>query len=124
MSNTTFTVAGTSVLNGKTKVRFANDLVIRIKVLARNGHDAINLVELPQAMTKEDAVRYLSTQEAFNGIEAQAAITAYLGKVEPTPAPAAPKAKKATKAKVADKARAAGLAMEQAEIDAEYAIEG
>jgi hypothetical protein len=103
----TFTVAGTSVLNGKTKVRFANDLVSRIKVLGRNGHDAINLIELPQAMDKASAAKYISAQDAFSGIEEQAAIAQFLGKrdaEEPAPAPVAPKAKKAAKAKVAEAA--------------------
>ena len=94
-----FTVAGTSVLNGSTKVRFANDFVTRIKVLGRNGHSAINLVELPQAMSKEDAVRFLSTQDAFQGMDEQAAIAKFLGKVAPK-APVAPKAKAKSKAKV------------------------
>ena len=33
----TFTVAGTATLNGNTKVRFANDLVARIKILNKAG---------------------------------------------------------------------------------------
>ena len=41
-----YTVAGVSTLNGDTKIRFAND-VMRIKVLAKNGHENIQLVELP-----------------------------------------------------------------------------
>jgi hypothetical protein len=95
-----FTVAGTSNLNGNTKVRFANDFVTRIKVLGRNGHTAINLVELPQAMSKEDAVRYIQGNEAFAGIEDQAAIAKFLGKVEPKVTKVAPKAKSKSKAKV------------------------
>ena len=34
-----FAVAGVSTLDGKTKIRFAND-VMRIKILAKNGHKA------------------------------------------------------------------------------------
>jgi len=41
-----FTVCGTSKLDGEMKVRFAND-TMRIKVLAKHGHDDITLVELP-----------------------------------------------------------------------------
>ena len=93
-----FTVAGTSKLNGETKVRFANDLVTRIKVLGRNEHTEINLVELPQAMTKTDAVRFLSASDKFTGIDEQAAISQFLAKVEPAVKPAkAPKAKKTEK---------------------------
>jgi hypothetical protein len=55
----TFTVAGTSNLNGVVKFRFANDLKGRIKVLEKNGHTEVNLIELPTAMTKEAAIAYL-----------------------------------------------------------------
>jgi len=55
----TFTVAGTATLNGNTKVRFANDLVARIKILAKNNCTDINLVELPHAMTKMQALQHL-----------------------------------------------------------------
>ena len=57
-----FTVAGTSNLNGVVKFRFANDLKSRVKVLQRNGHTDIELFELPEAMTKKDAVAYLENQ--------------------------------------------------------------
>lgn len=56
-----FTVAGTSNLNGVVKFRFANDLKSRVKVLERNGHTEINLIELPAEMTKEAAIAYLET---------------------------------------------------------------
>lgn len=55
----TFTVAGTSNLNGAVKFRFANDLKSRTAVLTRNGHTDIHLVELPEAMTKERAIAFL-----------------------------------------------------------------
>ena len=57
-----FTVAGTATQNGNTKVRFANDLVARIKILNKNGCTDINLVELPKAMTKLEALQYLQQQ--------------------------------------------------------------
>jgi len=54
-----FTVAGTSTLPvGGTKVRYANDMT-RVKVLVKGGHENIDLIELPNAMTKEDIVAYL-----------------------------------------------------------------
>lgn len=59
-----FTVAGTSNLNGVVKFRFANDLKSRVKVLERNGHTEINLIELPAEMTKEAAIAYLETLDA------------------------------------------------------------
>lgn len=89
-----FTVAGTSKLNGEVKVRFAND-VMRIKVLAKHGHEDINLIELPNEMTKLEAVQFLKTVDEFQGVAEQAAIADYLdGK---TPAPA--KVEKTVKAK-------------------------
>ena len=58
----TFTVAGTATnADGTVKVRFANDLVARIKILNKNKCTSINLVELPQAMTKLEALQHLQT---------------------------------------------------------------
>ena len=58
-----FTVAGTATNpNGTAKARFANDLVARIKILNKAGCTAINLVELPSAMTKLQALQYLTEQ--------------------------------------------------------------
>lgn len=57
----TFTVVGTSVLNGVRKVRFANDLRSRIKVLSRK-HTDINLIYCVSA-SKVDAVKFAITQE-------------------------------------------------------------
>jgi hypothetical protein len=54
----TFTHAGTSRLNGSVKVRFAND-ALRVKVLEKNGHTEVDLMPLPNPMTKEEAVAFL-----------------------------------------------------------------
>jgi hypothetical protein len=62
--NKTFTVAGTSNLNGTVKFRFANDLKSRIAVLTRNGHTDIDLRELPEPMTKAAAIQYLEAETA------------------------------------------------------------
>ena len=57
-----FTVAGTAKnADGTVKARFANDLVARIKILNKAGCTDINLVELPQAMTKLEALQHLQT---------------------------------------------------------------
>ena len=59
----TFTVAGTATnADGTVKVRFANDLVARIKILNKNNCTNINLVELPKAMSKLEALQYLQEQ--------------------------------------------------------------
>lgn len=50
--------AGVSTHNGETKVRFCND-ALRTKVLQKNGHTGIDIIELPEPKTKEDAVAFL-----------------------------------------------------------------
>jgi hypothetical protein len=60
MTDKTFKFVGSSVFNGKTKLRFAND-IMRIKVLDKNGHQDVNFKELPEAMDKASAVAHLST---------------------------------------------------------------
>ena len=53
-----YTVAGTSTHNGKHSYRFANSLS-RAQVLARNGHEHVELFALPTPMTKESAIEFL-----------------------------------------------------------------
>ena len=63
-----FTVAGTAKnADGTVKARFANDLVSRIKILNKAGCTDINLVELPRAMTKLEALQYLTEQGITEG---------------------------------------------------------
>lgn len=69
-----FKVVGVSTLNGKTKVRFANDTA-RVKILVKNGHTAIDLQELPEAMSKEAALAYVKANNLF-AIPADTDITA------------------------------------------------
>ena len=76
MHNNTFTVVGTSVLNGALKIRFANGLSKRIRVLARNGHSNIALVEC-DAMFKLDAAKFALTQDVFTE-EQRNVIAAYI----------------------------------------------
>ena len=50
-----FTVAGVSTHYGVTKVRFANDIVTRTKILSKGTHTSlVELIELPKAMTKAE----------------------------------------------------------------------
>lgn len=101
-----FTHAGVSRLNGEMKVRFAND-ALRTKVLVKNGHKDIDIIELKHAMTKEEAVAYLisidfATQNGKTNADVQAALEAEQGKRTETPKAAkAPKAAKPAKAKAA-----------------------
>lgn len=63
-----FTVAGFATNpNGTVKVRFANDLVARIKILNKAGCTNIDLMELPQPMTKLEALRHLQAQGMTDG---------------------------------------------------------
>ena len=59
-----YTVAGTSVLNGKRAYRFANSMS-RAAVLMRNGHESVELEVLPRPMTKESAIAYLNLGSAM-----------------------------------------------------------
>lgn len=77
-----FTVAGISTLNGEVKLRFAND-VMRVKLLTKKGHTNILMVELPNAMTKREAVQFLDTIEEFQTVEAKSAIADYLAENQP-----------------------------------------
>jgi hypothetical protein len=62
----TFAVAGVSTLEGKTKVRFMNDST-RIKILIKNGHTDIDLVDLPKEMTKAEIAQYLFESDFAKG---------------------------------------------------------
>ena len=93
--------AGVSKLDGKFKVRFAND-ALRTKVLIKNGHTDIDIVELKHPMSKEEAVAFLLSIDFDNGNkEVRAALEAEHSKREPKATKvAAPKAvKKVVKTK-------------------------
>jgi hypothetical protein len=112
-----FTFAGTSVLKGDVKVRFANSDA-RAKQLAKLGDTAINIVELPSAMDKASAVAHLLSLPAFADV--QDALTA---EVAVKAKPARTVKVRVTKAKVkAVKARArvvkAPVEVTEAEVDA------
>ena len=73
-----FKIIGVSTFKGVTKVRFANDMVSRVKILNKEGHTDINLRELDTPMSKPDAVAYLKTTELMdNPVFASAINTAY-----------------------------------------------
>jgi hypothetical protein len=83
-----FNVVGVSKLDGEYKVRFATD-IMRIKVLAKHGHEDIRLCELDTPMTKYAAVQAIQTMDEYQDAAAQSAIAEYLEDK-------APKAKAAT----------------------------
>lgn len=74
----TYTVAGTSSFKGQVTYRFASGKAkTRIAVLERNEHTDVNMIDLPNAMTKEQAIAHL------NGL----GMTAVLPKTGRTPNP-------------------------------------
>ena len=96
---TTYAIAGVSRLNGSMKFRVANDMT-RVKVLAKNGHKDIDIIELKEPMTKEDAIAYLmsidfATQNGVTNAEVEMALFEAVDKraVKPAKAPKAVKAK-------------------------------
>ena len=79
-----FAVAGVSTQAGKTKVRFAND-TMRIKILAKNGHTDIELIELPREMTKAEIAQHMVEVGFGKGNAAVEAAIAYVAKKNPAP---------------------------------------
>ena len=123
-----FKVAGVSRRNGSFKARFANDMT-RVKVLAKTGSSDIDLIELKEPMTKEEAVAFLISIDFDNGnTEIRAALEQELDKRTVAPktakAPKAAKAKKSTPSLDAIKARgeaAKKATKSKAEIEAQLA---
>lgn len=96
------------------KVRFATD-IMRIKNLAKSGHEDIRLAELDEPVTKYEAVTQLKSLDEFQDTAAQSAIMEYLEDK-------APKAPKATTAKAtATKAPKAKATKAKVEADLEDA---
>ena len=74
MTNKTCSVAGTSTNNGITKIRFANDFVNRLKILYKNGHENVELIELGGEFTKAQVCQILMAHDKFQGEDQQSAI--------------------------------------------------
>lgn len=101
----TYKFAGVSRNKGSLKVRFANDMT-RVKVLAKNGHTEVDLIELKEAMTKQDAVAFLlsidfATKDGKTNQEVHDALLAEVDRRQDkaVKAPKQPKPAKAAKAK-------------------------
>lgn len=93
MTDKQYTVAGTSRFAGGVKARFANELT-RVKVLDKAGHTEINLLILPSAMLKTEAVEHLIAIDFHKGdAEVLAALEHVAGHTsKPATAAAAPAA--------------------------------
>ena len=74
----TFNTAGTSTHNGVTKIRFANDYIGRFKILHKNGHENIELIELGGEFTKAQVCQVLMAHDKFQSDAQQDAIYEYV----------------------------------------------
>ena len=74
MANQSFKVAGITSHGTSTKVRFTDDLVRRVKQFAKGGATRIDLMELPSAMSKLEALAYLQSHADFQSPSDQATI--------------------------------------------------
>jgi len=74
MANDTFKVAGITTHNGNSKARFTDDLIRRVKQFSKGGASRIDLMELPQEMTKLEALRFMKSHEMFQSPDDQALI--------------------------------------------------
>ena len=74
MSEQLFKVAGITTHNGNSKVRFTDDLIRRVKQFTKGGATRIDLMELPSAMTKLDALKYLQAHADYQSPDDQALI--------------------------------------------------
>ena len=74
MTTQTFTVVGITEHNGNVKVRFTDDMVRRVKQFSKGGATRIDFVELPNAMTKIEALKYMLTCKEFSSEDDQATI--------------------------------------------------
>lgn len=74
MTAQTFTVVGITDHNGSVKVRFTDDMVRRVKQFAKGGASRIDFIELPEPMTKIEALKYMLTCKEFASEDDQATI--------------------------------------------------
>lgn len=74
MTTQTFTVVGITDHNGNIKVRFTDDMVRRVKQFSKGGATRIDFIELPNPMTKIEALKYMLTCTEFSSENDQATI--------------------------------------------------
>jgi hypothetical protein len=70
----TFTVVGITDHGGNVKVRFTDDMVRRVKQFSKGGAGRIDFIELPEPMTKIEALKYMLTTKEFSSEDDQATI--------------------------------------------------
>lgn len=82
MTQKTFSVVGITEHEGNAKVRFTDDLVRRVKQFSKGGASRVDFIELPEKMSKIDALRYMLTRKEFMSGDDQALIEDTLGDKE------------------------------------------
>lgn len=85
MSEQLFKVAGITTHNGNSKVRFTDDLIRRVKQFTKGGATRIDLMELPNAMTKVEALKFLQGHADYQSPDDQALISDSLADREKAP---------------------------------------
>lgn len=113
-----YSFAGTSVLKGELKVRFANSDA-RAKQLVKLGDTDVNIVQLPRAMDKAEAVAYLLESGFAKDVLVRAVLEAEVAPKAKVKAPRTVKVRvKSVKPKA--KAKVDRTAATEAEVDALY----
>ena len=74
ITGNTFTVVGITDHSGNVKVRFTDDMVRRVKQFSKGGAGRIDFIELPEPMTKIEALKYMLTCKEFSSEDDQATI--------------------------------------------------
>ena len=115
-----YSFAGTSVLKGELKVRFANSDA-RAKQLAKLGDTDVNIVQLPRAMDKAEAVAYLLESGFAKDILVRAVLEAEVAPKAKVKAPRTVKVRaKSVKPKAKVKVKVDRTDATEAEVDALY----
>ena len=75
MTEQLFKVVGITVHGSNTKIRFTDDMCRRVKQFAKGGASRIDFIDLPNEMTKIEALRYMLTRPEFKSANDQATIS-------------------------------------------------
>ena len=74
MTTQTFKVVGITTHGDSTKVRFTDDMVRRIKQFTKGGATRCDFIELPNEMSKVEALKYMAAHADFQSPSDQATI--------------------------------------------------
>ncbi len=74
MTTQTFKVVGITVHGESTKIRFTDDMVRRIKQFNKGGATRCDFIELPNEMSKLEALKYMAAHPDFQSVNDQATI--------------------------------------------------